>query len=121
MVPEKIELPQIALQVLPADVVIDGDETTPNERMATFRSVNVTVGTHIFLCVMAHRLVFSRPALLDQRYAEYSSVIKRARLSTSSQIASLSVAAVTSATTRRRSCPFRSTAKNTGVLLVARP
>jgi hypothetical protein len=58
---------------------------------------------------------------LSQRYAEYSSVIKRARLSTSSQIASLSIAAVTSATTRRRSCPFRSTAQNSGVLLVARP
>jgi hypothetical protein len=38
MVPEKIELAQIALQVLPADVPIDGDETAPNGRMATFRS-----------------------------------------------------------------------------------
>ena len=65
IVPEEIDLPQIAMQVLAAHVVIDADETAPNERMATFRSVNVNVATRIFLCAMAHRFVFSRSALLE--------------------------------------------------------
>jgi hypothetical protein len=48
IVPEKIELPKIAMQVFAADVVIDTDETATNERMAAFRSVDVNVAPRIF-------------------------------------------------------------------------
>jgi hypothetical protein len=48
IVPEEIELPEIAMQVFAADVVIDADETATNKGMAAFCSVNVDIATCIF-------------------------------------------------------------------------
>jgi hypothetical protein len=65
IVPEKVKLPQVAMQVVAADVVIDADEATPNERMTTFRSVNVNVATGIFKGFVADRIVSTSPASLQ--------------------------------------------------------
>jgi hypothetical protein len=63
IVPEEIELPEIAMQIFAADVVIDADETAPDECMAAFRSVNVDIATRIFQRPMANRFVGACPTL----------------------------------------------------------
>jgi hypothetical protein len=64
IVPEEIKLPQIAMQILAADVVIDADESATDERMARFRSVNMDIGASLLKRSMADCFVRSSPALL---------------------------------------------------------
>jgi hypothetical protein len=45
IVPEEIELPEIAMQIFSADVVINTDQATSDECMAAFRSVDVDIAT----------------------------------------------------------------------------
>src|SRR5206468_3522403 len=65
IVPEEIELPQIAVQIFAANVVIDADQSATNQSMAAFRSVHVNVATCVFHRAVAHRLMRPCPALLE--------------------------------------------------------
>ena len=65
IIPKEIELPEVAMQIFAANVVIDTDETAPDKCMAAFRSVNVDIATRIFERSMADRFVCSDPALLE--------------------------------------------------------
>src|ERR1700721_1078661 len=55
IVPHEIELPEIAMQVLPTDVVIDADQSSSDEGMAAFGGIDVNVSACVFKRAMGHR------------------------------------------------------------------
>lgn len=44
----EIELPKIPMEVFATDVVIDADESAPDECVATFSGIHVDIATAIF-------------------------------------------------------------------------
>lgn len=54
IVPKKIELPKIPMQIFAADVVVDADETATNQSMTALSGVDVNIASRIFLCAMAN-------------------------------------------------------------------
>ena len=65
IVPKKIELPKIPMQIFAADIVIDANQTATDEGVAAFGSVHMNVGPRIFKRPMADRFVRPGPALLE--------------------------------------------------------
>ena len=47
MVPEKIELPQIAMEIFATDVVVDANESASNQGMATFGGIKMKLANSI--------------------------------------------------------------------------
>jgi len=57
IVPQKIEVPQIAMQVFLTDVVVDASDPALYKRMAAFRCVRMSRPTSVFFRGMADRCV----------------------------------------------------------------
>jgi hypothetical protein len=65
IVPHEVKLPEIAMQVFAANVVVDANETTTNKRMAAFSSVNVSLTPSVFKSAMANGFMATSPASLE--------------------------------------------------------
>jgi hypothetical protein len=65
IVPKKIELPKIPMQVSAADIVIDADQTAPNQGVTAFSGIHVNIATGIFKRPMADRFMGSSPGSLS--------------------------------------------------------
>src|SRR5437763_2734756 len=65
IVPKKIKLPKIAMQIFTADIVISANQPTPDKGVAALGSINMNVATSIFKRPMTDRFVSPCPAFLE--------------------------------------------------------
>ncbi len=118
IVPNEVELPDVAMQILPTNVMVDTHDSAFDERERAFRRIRVDVAANVFASVinlMMAAFEFLVDAVVGREFIRNDA---RSIVPLLARIASLSVSAVTSAITRRRILPPLSTAANTGVFLV---
>ena len=56
-VPQKVELPQVAVQVFLAHAVVDSHDAALQKSKGTFRRIRVDVAANVFLCAVSNRVV----------------------------------------------------------------
>jgi len=56
-VPQKVKLPQIAMQVFPAYAVINPHDAALQESEGTFRRIRVDVAANVFMCAVGYAVV----------------------------------------------------------------